>query len=115
MRPVHSFRALGDSFQALLYRYFFFDWLFADLERASTPFERHAARRHNCQMRRYLPVYLRRWGLLSGGIFLAVLCSEHVLGAQIAAACCYTGFGVTLAVISVIAVAWVLLGERAGR
>ena len=46
---------------------------------------------------------------------LSDLCSEHVLGAQIAAACCYTGFGVTLAVISVIAVAWVLLGERAGR
>ena len=48
------------SFRVLLYRYFFFDWLFRDASHG-TPAERENALRINRQLRHYLLVYLRRW------------------------------------------------------
>ena len=56
----------------LLYRYFFFEWLFRDVRRGSS-LERAAAWRFNREMRRYLPIYLRRWTI--------VVVSSYVLGA----------------------------------
>jgi hypothetical protein len=47
-------------FRALLYRYFFFGWLFKDASRGSM-FERMAAWRHNQTQARWLPTYLKRW------------------------------------------------------
>jgi hypothetical protein len=49
-----------ESFRVLLYRYFFFEWLFRDASRG-TMMERESALRFNRQMRHYLPIYLRRW------------------------------------------------------
>lgn len=51
------------SFAQLLYRYWFYGWLFRDASRG-TLFERAAARRHNQSRSRWLPTYLRRWTLL---------------------------------------------------
>ena len=52
------------SLRVLLYRYFFFDWLFRDASRGSL-LERQEALRVNREMRPFLLVYLRRWvGLL---------------------------------------------------
>jgi hypothetical protein len=50
----------GAPFRVLLYRYFFFDWLFRDASRG-TPTERENALQINRQLRHYLLVYLRRW------------------------------------------------------
>ena len=44
----------------LLYRYFFFGWLFRDVNRGSL-LERAAAWRHNQAQARWLPTYMRRW------------------------------------------------------
>ena len=44
----------------LLYRYFFFGWLFKDVNQGSV-FERSAAWRHNQAQARWLPTYMRRW------------------------------------------------------
>jgi hypothetical protein len=52
-----------DSFAQLLYRYWFYGWLFRDVNRGN-PFERDAARRHNQARSRWLPTYLKRWSLL---------------------------------------------------
>ena len=71
------------SFHTLLYRYFFFDWLFHDASRGNM-FERAAARRFNREQARWLPTYMRRWfwfGLLLyglGGVFEWVLESPGV-------------------------------------
>src|SRR5689334_9819571 len=51
---------VSEPLHSLLYRYFFFDWLFRDVSRGNL-LERAAAWRANREMRRYLPVYLRRW------------------------------------------------------
>ena len=58
------------SFAQLLYRYWFYGWLFVDVNRGSL-FERDAARRHNQSRSVWLPTYLRRWtwlGVLSYAI-----------------------------------------------
>jgi predicted metal-binding membrane protein len=58
------------SFRQLLYRYFFFNWLFRDVSRGNQ-FERAAAWRHNQEQARWLPTYMKRWlvfGLLFYGL-----------------------------------------------
>jgi hypothetical protein len=55
------------AFRTLLYRYFFFGWLFHDVNRG-TVFERSAAWRHNQAQARWLPTYMRRW-LWCGVVF----------------------------------------------
>jgi len=48
------------SFCSLLYRYFFFGWLFKDAG-SGDMFERAAAVRHNREQARWLPTYMMRW------------------------------------------------------
>lgn len=100
------------GFPALLYRFFFFDWLFADLSQARNLFERHAAWKHNLEMRKHLPTYLRRWGALALAAFLTGCLCEKVFEAQLAATCCFTGFSLTVGVMAVISAAWLLLAEH---
>jgi hypothetical protein len=52
-----------EPFRSLLYRYFFFDWLFRDASSGSVA-DRENALRINRQRRNYLLVYLRRWLVL---------------------------------------------------
>lgn len=54
-------RYFSDS---LLYRYFFFDWMFKDVRKGNL-YERAAAWQHNLQQSRWLPVYMRRWLFIS--------------------------------------------------
>lgn len=51
------------TFCQLLYRYWFYGWLFKDATRG-TLYERAAARRYNRSRSVWLPVYLRRWTTL---------------------------------------------------
>lgn len=51
-------------FRVLLYRYFFFGWLFKDVSKGNV-FERSAAWRHNRSQARWLTTYLRRWLFMS--------------------------------------------------
>jgi hypothetical protein len=62
-RPVDQ-----PSFGSLLYRYWFYGWMFRDVHRGNR-IERAAAWRHNQAAGRWLPVYLRRWTLLGLGTF----------------------------------------------
>lgn len=101
----------SDSFFSLLYRFFFFDWLFADITKATSLIERHAVWKHNREMRKYLPTYLRRWGVVSTTAFLTGCLCESVWQANVAASCCFTGFSMTLAVMAVIVVAWLFLAR----
>jgi len=107
---AHATPPLAPGLLGLLYRYLFFDWLFRDMLRARTPIERHAARQHNRSMRRHLPTYLRRWGLLAAFAFaLGFLCER--LPAPTAAAWCFTWTGILLTGMSVTTVMWLFLGR----
>ncbi len=96
---------------SLVYRYFFFGWLFRDVSRGSL-LERAANWRANQEMRRYLPTYLRRW--------LFIFVAGYMLGAvfelgfeyMYAAACCYSSSCVSASVIFVIVFSWLALKQQ---
>ena len=75
-------------FRSLLYRYFFYGWLFRGAGRGNV-LERAASLRHNRQQARWLPLYLRRM-LVVGALLLSVATfSELVLGWPLASAWFY--------------------------
>jgi hypothetical protein len=81
--PAHALRL-----RELLYRYWFFGWLFEDVNRP-TLLERAAAWRHNQSQARWLPVYLKRWAVLTVLSFLVDALLEHGLQAQMWSAVLY--------------------------
>ena len=95
----------------LLYRYWFWGWLFDDVNRGDL-MRRAAAWRHNVAQRVHLPVYMRRWCACLLATF-AVAAVVEAFDARAAAAVFYCA-AVIAAVVEVNAgMAWVFL--RAGR
>jgi hypothetical protein len=91
--------------QSLLYRYFFFGWLFRDVSRGSL-FERAAAWRHNQAQAHWLPTYMRRW-LVFGLVFYAAgAFVEGVMGAPIASALLYVPGALSVPINAVTIVVW---------
>jgi hypothetical protein len=100
------------AFRTLLYRYFFFAWLFQDVSKGSL-LERAAAWRHNQQQARWLPTYMRRWlwcGVLLYGLGRLV---EMALDAPTLSAFFYVPGALAVPVNAIIAAAW--LGLKALR
>jgi hypothetical protein len=97
------------SFRQTLYRFLFFDWLFRDVNAARNLYERHAARRHNQQMSRYLPLYMRRWSLLAAFDFTLGFLFERVLQATMLSAWFFTWSCVTVTGIVIITITWLFL------
>jgi len=94
------------SFGTLLYRYFFFGWLFKDVNRGNL-LERAAAWRHNRDQARWLPTYLRRWmwcGLFFYGLGATV---ESLLQAPAFSVLFYVPCALSVPVNAVIGAAWV--------
>jgi hypothetical protein len=102
-------RSSDIPFRRLLYRFLFFDWLFADVSAARNLYERHAARQHNRRMCRYLPLYLRRWSVLTAFDFGLGLVFERILQASLLSAWFFAWSCVTLTGMVVITVAWAFL------
>lgn len=98
-------------FLTLWYRFLFFDWMFRDVGAARDLYERHAALQHNRHMRRYLPLYLRRWSWLTMSGFGLGCLLERATQATLLTAWCFTWSCLTLTGMVVIAVAWVLLAR----
>ena len=105
---VHDLR-----FRTLLYRYFFFGWLFKDATRGNA-FERAAAWRHNQQQARWLPTYMRRW--LGCGVMLYGFGGfvELALGSPMLSAFFYVPSALSVPVNAVIGAAWVGLKSLHG-
>lgn len=99
------------SFGQTLYRFLFFDWLFRDVNAARNLYERHAARRHNQRMSRYLPLYMRRWSLLAAFDFTLGVLFERVLQATVLSAWFFTWSCMTVTGLVVIAVTWLFLAS----
>lgn len=94
------------AFRTLLYRYFFFGWLFRDVNRGNV-IERAAAWRHNRTQARWLPTYMRRW--LACGVFLYGLGQlfELLVGAPGLSVLFYVPSALSVPVNAVIGAAWV--------
>ncbi|MDE2607505.1 MAG: hypothetical protein KGL68_16440 [Burkholderiales bacterium] len=94
------------SFGTLLYRYFFFGWLFQDASQGNL-LERAAALRHNRDQARWLPTYMRRWlwcTLFFYGLGHVVESLLHAPGLSVLF---YVPCALTVAVNAVIGAAWV--------
>jgi hypothetical protein len=98
------------AFRTLLYRYFFFGWLFRDVNRGNL-LERSAAWRHNQAQARWLPTYMRRW--LWCGVILCAFGAlvEIVLNAPVLSAFFYVPGAISVPINAVIGVCW--LGLKA--
>lgn len=99
----------NESSLLLVYRYFFFDWLYRDVGRGSL-LERSAAWRYNKAHAHWLLTYLKRWVALDFGAFAAGLVSSQAFQGHWICIPFYLLFSIAIAVCSVIAVAW--LGLR---
>lgn len=93
----------------LLYRYFFFSWLFRDVSRGNG-FERAAAWRHNQEQAHWLLTYMRRWFWCGAVLYLAGSFVELVLGAPVLSAFFYVPGALSVPINAIIAVIW--LGLR---
>ncbi len=101
------------AFRTQLYRYFFFSWLFKDVNRGSV-LERAMAWRFNQAQARWLPTYMRRW--LWCGVLLYALggLAEFLLAAPVLSACFYVPAVVSLPVNVIIGVLWAGLKSLPG-
>ncbi|MFL6662351.1 MAG: hypothetical protein ACJ8G7_09235 [Rhizobacter sp.] len=93
------------AFRTLLYRYFFFGWLFRDVSRGNL-FERAAAWRHNQSQAHWLPTYMRRWLVFGALSFAAGAFVELVIGAPVASALLYLPGALSVPVNAVIVAVW---------
>jgi hypothetical protein len=98
------------AFHTLLYRYFFFGWLFKDASRGNV-FERAAAWRYNRERSHWLLTYMRRW--LAFGVLLYGLggITELLLQAPGLSVLFYVPSALSVSVNAVIGAAW--LGFKA--
>lgn len=94
------------SFRTLLYRYFFFGWMFRDVTRGNL-LERSAAWRHNQSQAHWLLTYLRRWLWCAVLLYGLGALIETGIGAPALSALFYVPSAVTLSLNAVIAAAWV--------
>jgi hypothetical protein len=101
------------AFSTLLYRYFFFGWLFKDVTRGNL-FERSAAWRYNREQARWLPTYMLRW-LWSGLLLYAVGGTvELILESPLLSMMFYVPSALSVPVNAVIGAAWVGLKALPG-
>jgi hypothetical protein len=101
------------AFSTLLYRYFFFGWLFKDASRGNV-FERAAAWRFNQAQARWLLTYMRRWlwcGVLFYGLGGFV---ELMLNAPGLSALFYVPSAISVPVNAVIGALWIGLKTLPG-
>ncbi|AEG91656.1 hypothetical protein [Ramlibacter tataouinensis] len=94
------------AFSTLLYRYFFFGWLFKDIGQG-TMFERAAVMRHNREQARWLPVYLLRWLWWGLGFYAVAQVVEFVLQAPALSMLFYAASSLSVPFTVAAAAAWV--------
>jgi hypothetical protein len=95
-------------FHTLLYRYFFYGWLFRDVGRGNL-WERSQAWRHNRDQSRWLPTYMRRWVVMGGILFGIAAFVEFVLSSPTLSAFFYVPSVMVVPFNTVTAVCWCFL------
>ena len=102
------FVVVPPPFSTLLYRYFFYGWLFRDVGRG-TIWERASAWRHNRQQARWLPTYMRRWLVVGAGLFVAAWVVERMLMCPVLSTFFYVPSALSVPFTAVTALCWTCL------
>lgn len=95
-------------FSTLLYRYFFYGWLFHDASRGSL-WQRSAAWRHNREQARWLPTYMRRWLVLGALLFVLAWFVEGILRCPALSAVFYVPSALSVPFNAVTVLCWTCL------
>jgi hypothetical protein len=98
--------------RTLLYRYFFYGWLFRDAQQGNT-WERAACWRHNREQARWLPTYMRRWSVVMVVLFALALLFEVALHLPGLSAWLYVPSALAVPFNAVTAVCWWFLTRSA--
>jgi hypothetical protein len=93
-------------FRTLLYRYFFFGWLFKDVNRGNL-LERAAAWRHNREQARWLPTYMRRWMWCGVSFYTLGVAVESLMLAPGLSAFFYVPSALSVPINAVIGATWI--------
>lgn len=101
------------AFSTLLYRYFFFAWLFHDVSRGNQ-FERLAAWRHNQAQAQWLPTYMKRWVFAGLILYVAGAVVERAFQAPVVSGIFYIPGALSVAVNAVLVAAWAGLKTLSG-
>ncbi|HVO86899.1 MAG TPA: hypothetical protein VMV45_00030 [Casimicrobiaceae bacterium] len=105
------FGSPNESLLSLLYRYWFWGWLFMDASHRDL-FKRAAALQHNIRQRVHLPCYMRRWSVCVVMMLALGFALERDIANPWSIASAYTAAVLSLTVLVVTASGWVLLGTR---
>ncbi|MBC7513924.1 MAG: hypothetical protein H7234_05745 [Herminiimonas sp.] len=89
------------SFTTLLYRYFFFGWMFVDVSKGDL-FERSLAWRHNLKQSRWLTTYLKRWAWVGAVMYCLGMLCETLFGAPLLSAVFFIPMAVSVSINTVI-------------
>lgn len=100
-------------FRTLLYRYFFFSWLFKDVGTGNL-FERAAAARYNREQARWLPTYVVRWLWLGLGFYAVAGVLESILHAPGLSLLFYAASAMCVSFTVTIGTAWLGIRGRQG-
>jgi len=100
------------SLSASLGRYFFYGWLFRNAS-AGSALERAAALRHNRDLSKWLPTYLRRWFVVGTVLLSLAAWSERALDNAVLSAGLAVAFALVVVFLIVTLLCWALL--RAGH
>ena len=92
-------------FSSLLYRYFFFEWLFKDV-RCGNVWQDAAAWRHNKAQAHWLLTYIRRWTVLCVLMFGVAAFCETVLGSPILSVFFYVAVALAVPYNAVAGLCW---------
>jgi hypothetical protein len=111
MSPAPAASTASEPLWHLVYRYWFWGWLFLDVNTGDL-LRRAAAWRHNLRQRVHLPLYMLRWCVALFATAAVAVAIETLSEARLAAAVFYTG-AVLCSVVQVTAgIAWAFLRER---
>lgn len=94
-------------FGVTLYRYFFFSWLFKDVNKGNL-LERAAALRWNKSQAHWLFTYLRRWAFVTVLFYALGIVTEAILELPVVSAFFYVPSVISITINSVIGamIAW---------
>ena len=95
-------------FLTVLYRFFFFGWLFKDMSKG-TLFERAAAARFNRDQVRWLPIYVMRWLWLGLGFYALGAVLELMLDAPLPAILFYAASAMSVSFTLTVGAAWLVV------
>ncbi len=95
---------------SLLYRYWFWDWLFHDVN-LGDPLRRRASWRHNVAMRSCLPTYMGRWLACAASTAMVAQAVEASTRASMVPAIFYTGSVLGSVVFVVALTIWAFLAR----